>query len=88
MKAFRDYFAEYPDQVAHDDAFEQVAPNAARSHWHLTATSATTGKKLIRKGAETIYSTPKARSSGFWWRMSEAASTSPVGRWAPQSPHS
>ena len=55
MKAFRDYFAEYPDQVAHDYAFEQVAPNAARSHWHLAATSSTTGIKLIRKGAETIY---------------------------------
>ena len=55
MQAFRTYFAEYPDQVAHDDTFEQIAPNAARSRWHLTATSTKTGAKLVRKGAETIY---------------------------------
>ena len=55
MKAFRDYFAEYPDQVAADDSLEKVGPVAARSTWHLSATSATTGKKLIRKGEETIY---------------------------------
>ena len=55
MKAFRDYFAEYPDQVAVDDSLEKVGPTAARSTWHLTATSATTGKKLIRRGEETIY---------------------------------
>ncbi len=55
MNAFRDYFAEYPDQVAHDDAFEKIGPDAARSRWHLTATSTKTGKKLIRSGAETIY---------------------------------
>ena len=55
MKAFRDYFAEYPDQVAVDDSFEKVSPAAAKSTWHLTATSATTGEKLIRRGEETIY---------------------------------
>jgi ketosteroid isomerase-like protein len=55
MKAFRDYFAEYPDQVAVDDSFEKVSPVAAKSTWHLTATSATTGEKLIRRGEETIY---------------------------------
>ena len=55
MKAFRDYFAEYPDQVAVDDSFEKIGPNAAKSTWHLTATSATTGEKLIRRGEETIY---------------------------------
>jgi ketosteroid isomerase-like protein len=55
MKAFRDYFAEYPDQVAVDDSFEKVSPVAAKSTWHLSATSATSGKKLIRQGEETIY---------------------------------
>src|SRR5690349_10798278 len=55
MKAFRKYFAEYPDQVAVDDSYEKVSPVAAKSTWHLTATSATTGEKLIRKGEETIY---------------------------------
>ena len=38
-----------------DDSFEKVGPAAAKSTWHLTATSATTGEKLIRKGEETIY---------------------------------
>ena len=55
MKAFRDYFMEYPDQVAVGDLLEKVGPAAARSTWHLSATSATTGKKLIRTGEETIY---------------------------------
>lgn len=55
MKAFRDYFAEYPDQVAVDDSIEKVGPASAKSTWHLTATSATTGEKLVRQGEETIY---------------------------------
>ena len=55
MKAFRKYFAEYPDQVAVDDLFEKVSLVAAKSTWHLTATSATSGEKLIRRGEETIY---------------------------------
>jgi ketosteroid isomerase-like protein len=55
MTAFRKYFAEYPDQIAVEDSFEKIGPNAARSSWHLTATSATTGEKLIRQGEETIY---------------------------------
>ena len=55
MEAFRKYFAEYPDQVAHDDSFERLGPSSARSGWHLEATSVTTGEKLVRKGQETIY---------------------------------
>jgi len=55
MEAFRNYFAEYSDQVAVDDSYEKVSPVAAKSTWHLTATSAATGEKLIRKGEETIY---------------------------------
>ena len=55
MKAFRDYFAEYPDQVAVDDSLVKVGPAAAKSTWHLTATSATSGEKLVRRGEETIY---------------------------------
>ena len=55
LAAFRKYFAEYPDQVAHDDSFEKLGPNAAKSSWHLNATSATTGEKLIRMGEETIF---------------------------------
>jgi ketosteroid isomerase-like protein len=55
LKAFRDYFAEYPDQVAIDDSLEKIGPFAARSTWRLTATSTTTGEKLIRRGEETLY---------------------------------
>lgn len=55
MAAFRGYFAEYPDQIAHDERVETLAENSARSSWSLVATSATTGEKLVRKGEETIH---------------------------------
>jgi ketosteroid isomerase-like protein len=55
MAAFRGYFSEYPDQVAHDDRVEKLSETSAKSNWHLEATSATTGKKLVRKGEETIF---------------------------------
>jgi hypothetical protein len=55
LAAFRKYFSEYPDQVARDDSFEKLSETSARSSWHLDATSATTGEKLVRKGQETIY---------------------------------
>ena len=55
LAAFRKYFAEYPDQVAYDDSFTKLSKTSAKSSWHLEATSATTGEKLIRKGEETIY---------------------------------
>ncbi len=55
MAAFRKYFAEYPDQVAHDDRVETLGERSAGSNWRLVATSAMTGERLVRKGAETIY---------------------------------
>ncbi|MEQ1950841.1 nuclear transport factor 2 family protein [Mesorhizobium sp. CN2-181] len=55
LAAFRRYFAEYPDQVAHDDGFTKLSETSAKSSWHLEATSATTGEKLIRSGEETIF---------------------------------
>ncbi|MDQ6435950.1 nuclear transport factor 2 family protein [Mesorhizobium sp. LHD-90] len=55
MAAFHKYFDEYPDQVAHDDSFTKLSETSAKSSWHLEATSATTGEKLIRKGEETIF---------------------------------
>ncbi|MFI0845692.1 nuclear transport factor 2 family protein [Mesorhizobium sp. IMUNJ 23232] len=55
LAAFRKYFAEYPDQVAHDDNFEKLSEASAKSRWHLEATSATTGERLIRRGEETIF---------------------------------
>jgi ketosteroid isomerase-like protein len=55
LAAFRKYFSEYPNQVAHDDSFTKLSETSAKSSWHLNATSATTGEKLIRKGEETIF---------------------------------
>ncbi len=54
MVAFRRYFDEYSDQVARDSLVETVSRNAARSVWHLEATSARTGERLVRDGEETI----------------------------------
>jgi len=54
MAGFRRYFDEYPDQVARDSLVETVSRNAARSVWHLKATSATSGEPLLRDGEETI----------------------------------
>lgn len=54
MAAFRRYFAEYPDQVAEDSLIEPLSAVSARSTWHLTATSALTGKQLRRQGEETV----------------------------------
>lgn len=54
MVAFRRYFAEYPDQVAEDNLVERVSPLAARAVWSLSATSASTGAPLKRRGEETI----------------------------------
>jgi ketosteroid isomerase-like protein len=54
MAAFRRYFSDYPDQVAHDELTELVSPMAARAVWSLTATHSGTGKPLMRRGEETI----------------------------------
>ncbi|MGQ0485862.1 MAG: nuclear transport factor 2 family protein [Hyphomicrobiales bacterium] len=55
MVAMRGYFAEYPDQVAIDDRTCYAGPDAVRSEWRLGATSKSTGKRIERKGAETIF---------------------------------
>ncbi len=56
VKAFRDYFAEYPDQVAVDDSFEKVSPAAAKSTWHPPAAPARRPARSSSAGAkETIY---------------------------------
>lgn len=54
MTAFRRYFSDYPDQVAHDELVELVSPMAARAVWSLTATHSQSGKPLVRRGEETI----------------------------------
>ncbi len=59
MAEMRGYFAEYPDQIAIDDRTYYVGPDAVRSEWRLTATSKSTGKTVMRQGAETIFFTAK-----------------------------
>ena len=59
MAAMRGYFAEYPDQVAVDDRTYHAGPDAVRSEWRLKATSKSTGKKTERRGAETVFFTPR-----------------------------
>lgn len=59
MAAMRGYFAEYPDQAAIDDRTYHAGPDAVRSEWRLKATSKSTGNKIARTGAETIFFTPK-----------------------------
>jgi ketosteroid isomerase-like protein len=59
MAAMRSYFAEYPDQLAIDDRTYHAGPDAVRSEWRLTATAKSTGKKIERNGAETIFFTAK-----------------------------
>lgn len=54
IKAFSAYFAEHPDQQAEDERVEQAAPNAARATWRLTATSTSSGARIIRQGVETV----------------------------------
>ena len=54
LASFRTYFAEYPDQVAHDDLIEAVSSDEARSVWRLSATNARTGAPLRRRGDEVV----------------------------------
>ncbi|WDZ77474.1 nuclear transport factor 2 family protein [Ensifer adhaerens] len=52
ISAFRDYFVTYPDQIARDSLIETLSPTSARTKWQLTATNATTGKRIERTGIE------------------------------------
>ena len=54
MAGFRAYFAEYGDQVSEDVSIEALSTDSARSVWRLSATSAKTGKPLLRTGTETV----------------------------------
>jgi hypothetical protein len=50
----RKHFAEYTDQISRDELIEKVDDFTIWSKWHLNATSAFSGQKIIRKGIETI----------------------------------
>lgn len=55
LEGFATYFAEYGDQVSRDELIEPVSERAVRSLWRLQATSARTGRKLVRNGEETVF---------------------------------
>lgn len=54
IAAFGSYFADHPDQQAVDELIERTGPLAARSHWRLEATQASTGQRVQRRGFETV----------------------------------
>jgi ketosteroid isomerase-like protein len=52
MEAFREYFAEYDNQISIDTNIKSVAPNMFSSDWSLKATSRKNGKLLERVGTQ------------------------------------
>ena len=51
---FTRYFAEHPDQHAIDEEVVLVAPDSVRSVWALQATARSTGRRVTRRGTETV----------------------------------
>jgi len=54
ITAFDGYFAEHPDQYAVDEAIEQLSPLQARARWQLEATQRSSGRRIRRRGSETV----------------------------------
>jgi len=54
IAAFTRYFAEHPDQHAIDEEVALVATNSVRSVWRLEATARSTGRRVTRRGTETV----------------------------------
>jgi ketosteroid isomerase-like protein len=54
MRAMREYFLEFDDQISTDESIEAIDPVTAQSIWHLRATSSKTGDKLVRSGVGLI----------------------------------
>lgn len=54
IAAFTAYFAEHGDQQAVDESIEVLDPLRARTHWRLDATAASTGRRVQRRGVETV----------------------------------
>lgn len=59
IAAFSAYFAEHPDQVAEDERIARVGPLEARAHWRLAATALSSGRRVTRKGIETVRFDPE-----------------------------
>ena len=54
IRAFTAYFTEHPDQHAEDETVEVLSPRRVRFTWRLEATSRSTGKRVTRRGVETV----------------------------------
>lgn len=54
IAAFTAYFTEHPDQHAIDEQVTQTAPGTVRSVWALEATARSTGRKVTRRGTESV----------------------------------
>lgn len=54
IAAFTGYFAEHPDQFAIDETVTRIAPDTVRSVWRLAATARSTGRRVARRGTETV----------------------------------
>ena len=52
LKAMREYYAEYGDQVAVDGEVIELRPHVVQSTWRLKATSSRSGKLVQRQGRE------------------------------------
>ncbi len=55
MDAMRHYFSEFENQVSTDVEIIKLDETAAQAHWHLIATSNTTGQQIKRQGLEIIH---------------------------------
>lgn len=54
MAAFSAYFAEHPGQQAGDESIVRLSPHQARAVWRLEAMAAATGRRIARRGVETV----------------------------------
>jgi len=54
IAAFTAYFAEHPDQHAVDESVVPAGDLGVRSVWALAATARSTGRRVTRRGTETV----------------------------------
>ncbi len=55
MQAMKAYFSEFTDQVSADDRIEVLDETTIRTHWRLSATTKSSGRKVTRQGVETVH---------------------------------
>lgn len=54
ITAFSAYFAEHPGQHGEDESIARLSPHQARAVWRLEATAKSTGRRISRRGVETV----------------------------------